>query len=248
MTWRRRVVIGATISLFALAGLVGVRQVARARTFQLFGRIVAQVPTRDSLVALTFDDGPAGSVTESLIETLRSHRAQATFFVIGSEVEKAPAAAAALVAAGHELGNHSYSHQRMVLMRPNRIREEIARTDSLIRAAGERGPIYFRPPYGYKLVTLPWVLARTNRVSVMWSVEPDSYPDVAATADGIVKYVLGRVHPGSIVILHVWYPSRATSLAAVAPLIDSLHIRGYEGVTVGRLLSAGLPNELDSRR
>ncbi|HEX7122513.1 MAG TPA: hypothetical protein VF178_09115 [Gemmatimonadaceae bacterium] len=59
---------------------------------------------------------------------------------------------------------------------------------------------------------------------------------VAATPAGIVRHVLDRVQPGSIILLHVWYPRRATSLAAVAPLIDSLHARGYVVGTVRELM------------
>jgi peptidoglycan/xylan/chitin deacetylase (PgdA/CDA1 family) len=62
---------------------------------------------------------------------------------------------------------------------------------------------------------------------VTWDVEPDSYADVAATPAGIVRHALSRVRPGSIILLHPWYASRATSLAAVGPLVDSLHARGF---------------------
>ena len=72
----------------------------------------------------------------------------------------------------------------------------------------------------------------------MWDVEPDSYADVAATSEGIVEHVLEEVAPGSIVILHVMYPSRATSLGAVAGVIEGLRARGYQLVTVSELLAA----------
>jgi peptidoglycan/xylan/chitin deacetylase (PgdA/CDA1 family) len=188
-------------------------------------------------VALTFDDGPTTALTDSIVKVLASRDVRATFFVIGADVGKAPEAARALVDAGHELGNHSFTHRRMILRGPRSIRSEVERTDSLLRVAGVREPIYFRPPYSYKLVVLPWVLWRSGRTTVTWDIEPDSYPDVAATADGIVRHVLDRVQPGSIILLHPWYPSRATSLAAVPVLIDSLQARGYRVTTVRDLLS-----------
>ena len=219
-------------------GVAGLRELARSRSTQLFGRIVARVATPDSVVALTFDDGPVLALADSIVAILRDRGgARATFFVTGAEVAAAPAAARALVAAGHELGNHTYSHRRMVLQSPRTMRHEIARTDTLIRAAGERGPIHFRPPYGYKLVGLPYLLWRADRTTVTWDVEPDSYTEVAATPHGIVAHVLARVRPGSIILLHPWYPSRATSLAAVPALIDSLHARGYRVTTVSELLA-----------
>lgn len=234
---RRGVIIALGVVTGALLVVVGLRQLAHARTFQLFGTLVAHVETPDSVVALTFDDGPVPGVVDSLIAVLRAHDARATFFVTGEAMATAPDAGRKLIAAGHELGNHSYSHHRMVFKFPGTIRSEVEQTDSLIRAAGQQDPILFRPPYGYKLMVLPWFLSRNHRTTVMWDVEPDSYADVAASSQGIVAHVLARVRPGSIIILHPWFPSRATSLAAVAPLVDSLHARGYRVVPAGELLA-----------
>ena len=238
-----RVAMWVTLPIVVLLVLAGLRSVARSRTFQLFGTLVAEAQPRDRIVALTFDDGPVGTVADSLIDVLRAHGARATFFLTGRELSEAPAAGAKLVAAGHELGNHSYTHRRMIFVTPGRVREEVERTDSLLRAAGQHGPIWFRPPYGYKLVGLPRYLSATGRTTVMWSIEPDSYRDVAETPEGIVRHVLDRVHPGSIILLHPWYPSRRTSREAIGPLVDSLHARGYRVETVGTLLDATSTDE-----
>jgi peptidoglycan-N-acetylglucosamine deacetylase len=224
---RRLLGVLVVVLLAAVGGVAGLRALARSRTVQLFGTIVARVPTAERRVALTFDDGPAPARLDTLLVLLAARDVRATFFVIGQDLAAAPAAGRRLVAAGHELGNHTYSHRRMVLVDADAIRAQVEATDSLIRAAGHRGPIHFRPPYGYKLVALPRYLARTGRTTVTWDVEPDSYAEVAATPEGIVRHVLARVRPGSIILLHPWYPGRATSLAAVGPLIDSLHARGY---------------------
>jgi peptidoglycan-N-acetylglucosamine deacetylase len=232
----RPLVLWMALLMVVVAFHVGVRQLARARTVQLFGRLVADAHPRDSHVALTIDDGPGDVIVDSLIAVLRAHGAHATFFLIGRELAQSPEAGTKLVAAGHELGNHSWSHSRLIFKTMTRLRGEVERTDSLLRAVGQRDPIWFRPPYGYKLVGLPRYLERTGRTTVMWSIEPDSYPDVAATPTGIVRHVLERVRPGSIIVLHAWYPSRRTSLAAIGPLVDSLKARGYRVGTVGELL------------
>ncbi|MFL5618589.1 MAG: polysaccharide deacetylase family protein [Gemmatimonadaceae bacterium] len=236
-----RVLLFVTVPVAGMLVLAGVRELARSRTFQLFGTLVAETKPHERIVALTLDDGPGDVIVDSLIAVLRAHGAHATFFLTGRELAESPEAGAKLVAAGHELGNHTYSHRRMVLVTPGRVREEVERTDSLLRAVGQRGPIWFRPPYGYKLVGLPRYLASTGRTTVMWSIEPDSYREVAATPEGIVRHVLDRVRPGSIIILHPWYPSRRTSRDAIGPLVDSLHARGYRVETVGRLLHASQP-------
>jgi peptidoglycan-N-acetylglucosamine deacetylase len=216
--------------------LVGVRALASARTLQLFGELVARVDATERVVALTFDDGPNAEKVDEIVGVLASRGVRATFFVTGEELEKAPQAGQRLVAAGHQLANHTYSHQHMVFKSPTFIREEIARTDDLIRQAGHEGPIYVRPPFGYKLVGLPWFLMRTGRVTVTWDVEPDSYPAISASPERIATHVVERVRPGSIVLLHVWYGSRRTSLAAVPTVIDRLSENGYRFVTLDELL------------
>ena len=233
-----RVLLIAMAPVVGLLLLAGIRELARARTFQLFGVLVAETHPRQRIVALTLDDGPGDRIVDTLIDVLRTHGAHATFFLTGRELAESPEAGAKLVAAGHELGNHSWSHVRLIFKTTTRLRAEVERTDSLLRAVGQREPIYFRPPYGYKLVGLPRYLERSGRTTVMWSIEPDSYADVAATPAGIVRHVLDRVHPGSIIILHPWYPSRRTSREAIGPLVDSLHARGYRVETVGALLAA----------
>jgi peptidoglycan/xylan/chitin deacetylase (PgdA/CDA1 family) len=224
------------VLLVGIVFLYGTLQLSRSRTFQLFGELVDRVETDRPVVALTFDDGPIEALTDSLIRVLDARRVQATFFITGAELAENVEAGARLVAAGHELGNHTYSHQRMVRRSQAFIRNEIESTDSLIRAAGHAGPIHFRPPFGHKLLGLPYYLSRTGRTSITWDIEPDSYPDVAATADGIVSHVLERVRPGSIILLHPWYGSRRTSLEAVPALVDSLLARGYQVTTVDELL------------
>jgi chitin deacetylase len=213
--------------LLCIGALFAFRQIARSRTFQLFGDIVHRTETSERRVALTFDDGPAGETLDSILTTLRSRNVQATFFVIGAAMEEVPDAGRTLVAEGHELGNHTYSHKRMVFRAPSFHAGELERTDSLIRGAGHQGAIYFRPPYSYKFVLLPHYLSRTKRLTVTCDIEPESYPEVAQNPVAIVQHVLERVKPGSIILLHPWYPSRRNTLMALAPLIDSLQARGY---------------------
>ena len=85
---------------------------------------------------------------------------------------------------------------------------------------------------------LPYYLSRAGRTTVTWDVEPDSYPEVAADSDKIAEHVLTRARPGSIIILHVMYPSRAESLKAVPKIVEGLKARGYDFKTVSELLAA----------
>jgi peptidoglycan/xylan/chitin deacetylase (PgdA/CDA1 family) len=230
-----RVLAASVVAVVAIA--FALRALARSRRVQLFSRPVASVDTPDSIVALTFDDGPTDVRVDTLLAILQSRNVHATFFIIGTGIAEAPTAARALVTAGHEIGNHTYTHQHMVFRSLGRYRDEVARADSLLRAAGAHDPIYFRPPYGYKLLGLPYVLWRMGRTTVTWDIEPESYPEVVKTPDGIVRHVLARVHPGSIILLHPWYASGATTRRAMPALIDSLQARGYHLTTVSGLLA-----------
>ena len=234
----RKVYLAAAFVLVILGGAAVLWQVSKSRTFQFFGRIVPRVETSQKVVALTFDDGPTRDQTAEVLRILRERNVRATFFVTGGELEQNMDAARDIVADGHELGNHSYSHERMILVTPSYVRREVERTDELIRAAGHAGEIYFRPPYGKKLLALPFYLSRHDRKTITWDVEPDSELAADADAAAITRHVLDRTRPGSIILLHVMYPSRAETLRAVPFIIEGLKRDGYRFVTVSELIAA----------
>jgi peptidoglycan/xylan/chitin deacetylase (PgdA/CDA1 family) len=235
MGWKRWTLGGLVL---VVATTVGLWQLARSRTLQVFGDFVPRVETDQPLVALTFDDGPTPRALTEVLPMLRELDVPATFFVTGAELERHAGLGAALVAAGHELGNHSYSHRRMLLRSPAFIAEEVERTDALIRAAGQTGPVHFRPPYGLRLFGLPHYLARTGRTTVLWDLEPDSDPAIADDADAMAAQVIERARPGSIILLHVMYAPRAASRAAVPAIVTGLRARGFRFVTVSQLMQA----------
>src|SRR5690606_18166090 len=160
----------------------------------------------------------------------------ATFYLNGRDVDARPEHARAIMAAGHELGNHTYTHRRMVFVSPGTVREEVEKTDAALRGIGYQGPITFRPPYGKKLWTLPDYLADHDRTTVMWDVEPDS--GVTATAGTIAEQAVREVGPGSIILLHVMYANAAESLAAIPRIGEDLRAEGYRFVTVSELIDS----------
>jgi peptidoglycan-N-acetylglucosamine deacetylase len=228
----------ALLVLVAFAIFYGGWQLSRSRSFQLFGELYSHVETAERVVALTFDDGPTAHALQTLLPVLRERDVRATFFVIGAQLEQRPELGRALVDERHEIGNHSYSHRRMVFKSPAFVRTELSRTDALIRQTGYSGEIHFRPPNGKKLVVLPYLLSREGRATITWDVEPDSNREVATSVEGIVSETLSAVRPGSIILLHVMYKSGAPSLAAVPEIIDRLKEQGYRFVTVSELIGA----------
>lgn len=230
----RRVLTGAAFACAIVAGLVWASwELHASRTIQLFGDFVPSVATQDSVVALTFDDGPVEAYTDSILEILDAHQVPVTFFVIGESVQRHPALARRMVARGHQLGNHSFSHQRMILHGQAFYRDEVERTDSLIRAAGQTGAVPFRPPFGNRLLGLPWYLRKTGRTTVLWSIEPDTW---YRQADSMAAHVLQRVRPGAIILLHVEISSRGEGRAALPAIIEGVRAKGYRFVTVADLL------------
>jgi peptidoglycan/xylan/chitin deacetylase (PgdA/CDA1 family) len=225
--------ITALLFVCLVAAAWGGWRLSNSRTHQLAGELVRRVDTSDSVVALTFDDGPIPSYTDSVLATLAEFDVPATFFMVGSAIERNPEVVRRVVAQGHELGNHSYTHRQLVLKLPATIAMEIETTDSLIHATGQTGEIFVRPPYGKRLLTLPLYLARRGRPIVLWDLEPDTY---RTRADGMTQYVLERVQPGSIILLHVEIPSRREGRAALQTLVPELQSRGFRFVTLSELM------------
>ncbi|SHP72668.1 polysaccharide deacetylase [Mycobacteroides abscessus subsp. abscessus] len=220
------VLIAVSYSLF---------QVSKSRSFQFFGGIVEKVETEEKVVALTFDDGP-GIHTDEILSILKKEGIKATFYLTGREIEENMEEAKKIVQAGHEIGNHTYSHERMVLKSPSFIKNEIESTDEWIRAAGYEGEITFRPPFGKKLLFLPYYLNKHDRPTIMWNREPETDPEIAADSEKITDDIVTHIEPGSIILLHVMYESRKESLNSVGPTIDALKKKGYTFVTVSELL------------
>lgn len=204
--------------------------------FQLFGTLVHRVETTEPLIALTFDDGPTPEKTEQILHLLSAQNIPATFFLTGEEIAANPQLLDKILAAGHQVGNHSYSHQRMMFKTPGFIAREIEQTDALLKAAGAPEPYFFRPPYGKKLFMLPRYLAKHQRIAVTWDVAPENFPQLTKDPKLLADYTVAQTKAGSIILLHVMYDSRAATMQAIPAIIQGLKTRGFRFVTVAQLL------------
>jgi peptidoglycan/xylan/chitin deacetylase (PgdA/CDA1 family) len=221
----------AAVACLAAAGW-GLLQVSRARCFVLAGHTTCRVETAAPMVALTFDDGPTQTGLDAILPALRDRGAHATFFLIGADAEKHPELVRALLAAGHEVGNHSWSHVRMAGRSRGFYAAELARTNAALRAAGA-DPKLFRPPYGKKLVGLPLAVQRAGLEMITWDVEDPATRDPQAFA----RQVVDQARPGSIILVHAMYPSNTTARAALPAILDGLAAKGLKAVTVGELMA-----------
>lgn len=227
---KRIIYLGMIITILFLL-LLGTYKLMNSRTFQLFGSLTSQVETDEKVVAITFDDGPTQQV-EDILPILEKYDARATFFLIGNEIEKNPEAAQMIARAGHQIGNHTYSHNRMVLKSASFIEEEIEKTNTLIVNAGFIGEIDFRPPNGKKLLALPYYLDQQNIDTITWNLEPDTY--YTKSSDKI-NYVKKTVRPGSIILLHPMYDNTGEGLKTLEGILKALSTEGYKFITINEL-------------
>ena len=217
--------------------LVGMWQLSKSWTFQLFGELHARVETPEKVVALTFDDGPKPGQTEAILDILKRHEVKASFFMVGKKIERHRELAARVLAEGHQLGNHSYSHRRLIFKSPSYIQEEIDKTDALLRGLGVEGEILFRAPFGKKLVVLPWLLSQGGRKHITFDVVPGD--DATQDVELLTSRVMESVRPGSIILFHDGGQDKPGTIQTTDLVIGRLREQGYRFVTVSELLALG---------
>ena len=188
-------------------------------------------PTDQPHIALTFDDGPVAG-TARLLEILGRHAAPATFFCIGRRARQQPEVLRQLDAAGHLLGNHTFTHSYFIdLFSTRRLRAEIADTDAAIAAATGRQPRLFRPPYG---VTTP-NFARALRVSghqcIGWSVR--SLDTIAKDEAALMDKVVAALAPGAVFLFH---DTSAVTTTVLDDFLRQARERGFRVVPLDQLL------------
>ncbi|MGG1401564.1 polysaccharide deacetylase family protein [Bacillus salipaludis] len=228
---RKRIFILGVILLVLFLTSLGTYKLMNSRTYQLFGGITDHVKTNKKVVALTFDDGPTENV-DNILTVLDQFHAKATFFLIGNELRQHPDLGQKIAAAGHQIGNHTYSHKRMIFKSPNYIKREIEQTDQLIRKTGYKGEIDVRPPNGKKLVGLPFYLNKHHRDTITWNLEPDTYH---TSIKDKVNYVKQHIKTGSIILLHPMYDQTGIQQKTIEGILKKLTEKGYKFVTVNEL-------------
>ena len=165
-----------------------------------FGKNIVRLNTDQRIVALTYDDGPNPPYTDQLLDVLAKHDVKSTFFLIGNRIEKHPETVNRIIAEGHQIGNHSYSHPLLGFLPPFYVRREIERTDNLLQRFNIRDEVVFRAPVLTRFLPVAWVLARENRAHISCNVW--SWDWTTQNPDKITETVLKKTKPGSIIVLH----------------------------------------------
>ena len=209
----------------------------RAPRSSFFAPSVWRGPAGRSAVALTFDDGPSESTPE-ILDILERHGAHATFFQCGANVRRLPAVSRQVAAAGHEIGNHSYSHLLLSLRSAGIIEEEFRLAQEAIVEAAGFTPVLLRCPFGVRWFGLRRVQRRLGLLGIMWTVM--GY-DWSLPSAAVVNRIRTRVGNGGIICLHDGRelrnePEISETVAAVRFLVPWLQEQGYRLETVSQLL------------
>jgi peptidoglycan/xylan/chitin deacetylase (PgdA/CDA1 family) len=216
-------------------------------------RIVWSVPDAHGLVALTFDDGPTARYTPRVLEILHAAGVAATFNVVGARALASPSILRDLVAAGHEIGNHTHHHEDLSRLDPRAVHQQLFVAQDAIQQCVQTPVTVFRPPRGELTGVAIREAAGLGLDVAMWSITRD----VAGTGsvDAIVRSIVGRAGSGDILAMHdglghagfrpaspmarTLRRQRDVELRALPHILNGLAERGLRPVTVTQLLRAG---------
>jgi peptidoglycan/xylan/chitin deacetylase (PgdA/CDA1 family) len=220
---------------------------AQVPTSQLYGATICRNRDARGLIALTYDDGPNPRFTESLLSILERHDAHATFFLIGKWTDREPALAREVQAAGHAVGNHTFTHPTLALCTGDRVQEELSRCGGAVERAGVTfsevdGAALMRPPWGRRRPGTLRAIRAAGYVPVTWSVTGWDWRqgETAAT----IAERCSKAKDGDVILLHDGVHTepagdRAASVGATEEILQRLSARGYCFVTVPELMGAG---------
>lgn len=185
-------------------------------------------------IALSFDDGPHPRLTPVILEILEEYGIKATFFMVGENVGYYPAAARAVVEAGHEIGNHTFSHRKFGRMGRADMEREIVSCEEAIAALTERPVRFIRPPEGEMSETVRRVAGDLRYRVILWDVDTRDWAHTPP--DEISRHILDTVQAGDIILMHDFIGYDSPTPEALRRVIPALLERGYRFVTVGELV------------
>lgn len=190
-------------------------------------------------IAMTFDDGPSAETTPQLLDILKQRNLKVTFFEIGQNAERNPAIVKRILAEGHEIGNHSWTHPQLSKLSDERVTEEITKTQDAIKNASGSGytPTLLRPPYGAITARQKeWIEKQFGLSIIMWSVDPFDWKRPGESV--IEQRILAGARPGAIILSHDIHKQTVDAMPAT---LDALIAKGFKFVTVSQLIAMNTP-------
>jgi peptidoglycan-N-acetylglucosamine deacetylase len=238
--------VGLALTGAATAAAVAAGYQSMAPTGQWYGRAFTGLARGSRQLALTYDDGPNDPHTFRLLEVLAKHGVHATFFLIGQYVKQRPDIVREIVAAGHGMGNHTFTHPLLVFKSEAEVRQELfACREALQDATGETSHL-FRPPFGGRRPAVLRVAREMGMEPVMWNVT--GYDWNAPPAAVIERKVARQIRGGDVILLHdgghkQMGADRAQTVIATERLIGRYRAERYEFVTIPRMMEAAVSSQ-----
>lgn len=184
----------------------------------------------DDRIALTFDDGPVEN-TLKILEVLEKYHVKASFFCIGKNIEKHPEIFKLILERGHFIGNHTYSHTRLMgFLSTSRLVEEINKCDEVCQKKGGITPKTFRPPFGIINPKTKRALEATGHRVIGWNVR--SYDAIINSENLVLKRILGKIKPGDVILMH---DTNEQTVEILEQLLIFLRSNNYRPVRVDTL-------------
>jgi peptidoglycan-N-acetylglucosamine deacetylase len=200
-------IAAATCGVLGAAGLAagGYAYASMWPGSDLFGKAM-RAPRRARELALTFDDGPNPAWTPKLLDILSEHEIHATFFMLGNRAEEQPALVKRTVAAGHLIGNHSWSHPSLARTAASEVREELTRTKETLEQITGKPVKYFRPPFGARRPVVFKIARELGMTVVLWNAMTSDWTATSGdrVAEELMKKIdrLGRRGYAANIVLH----------------------------------------------
>ena len=212
-------------------------------TSQVWGRTFTGLAPGSPTLALTYDDGPNDPWTLRLLEVLERQSVKATFFVLGKFVAQRPQIARAVVAAGHEIGIHTWDHPNLIFSTASAVRSQIERTRSVIfDMTGQRCTL-MRPPFGARRPGTLRAVRQLGLQPVMWNVTCYDWNPISA--EKIVAHAERQMRGGDIILLHdgehkTLGGDRSRSVEATDHIIERYKDRGYTFQTISQMMASAV--------
>lgn len=210
-----------------------------APTRQWYGRTFTGLERGTKQLALTYDDGPNDPHTPRLLEVLARHNVHATFFLIGRYVRQRPEIVREIAAAGHVIGNHTFTHPLLIFKSESEIREELSACRAVLQdAVGEHSNL-FRPPFGGRRPAVLRIARELRLEPVMWNIT--GYDWNAPPAAVIERKVSTKIRGGNVILLHDgghrhMGADRSQTVLATDRLIARHQAEGYKFVTIPQMM------------
>lgn len=188
--------------------------------------------TTQKVIALSYDDGPHPRHTPKVLDVLAQHQIKAIFFLIGEYAEKYPELVKRIVAEGHLIGNHSYTHTgKFPIFRKFRMEEDLKKCDEILTKITNQEIKYFRPPFGVTNPTIGSVVRKLGYKTIGWSIR--SFDTKTTSRTNIAMRIRKLAHPGGIILMH---DNRDQSHILTENVISHLKIKGYSFLRVDELM------------